>query len=135
MERTFKRSFGSLESVLAFIREFASENEISQIDDNAASFIIEEIFTNMVKYNPGGKTDIVIRLAKDGGKLTITMVDHTNVPFDLTKPKPVDIDQSLHDRRPGGLGIYLINKIADKVDYRFDSGVSTITVIKNLETQ
>jgi anti-sigma regulatory factor (Ser/Thr protein kinase) len=63
----------------------------------------------------------------------VTLVDNDVDEFDITQARDVDISQSLEERTPGGLGIYLINKIVDSIDYRYANRQSTITFTKRLE--
>ena len=37
------------------------------------------------------------------------------------------------ERQPGGLGIHLVKKMADSLDYVYDNGTLTVTATKRLE--
>jgi len=40
---------------------------------------------------------------------------------------------SLEERKPGGLGIHLVKRLVDHIDYEYADRNSTTTFIKNLE--
>ncbi len=39
--------------------------------------------------------------------------------FDVTRPPDVDIDAPIEQREPGGLGLHLIRRMADSVEYEY----------------
>jgi len=133
VKQTFSRTFESLEKIFALVDEFAGVHALDGSAKYSVSFVLEELFTNMVKYNPDGTGDIVIELERKDDAVVMIVEDHSVTPFDLTKRGPVDTSEDLSQRNAGGLGIHLVQQIADKVEYQFDNGVSTITVTKHLK--
>jgi serine/threonine-protein kinase RsbW/sigma-B regulation protein RsbU (phosphoserine phosphatase) len=95
---------------------------------------VEELFTNMVKYNRDGKEDIEIGLAARGAEITLTVRDFGVASFDPTTAPEVDPDMPDSERRRGGLGIHLVRQMADRFQYDYRDRNSTITVIKRLES-
>ncbi len=133
MEQRFEREIKSLDKIFGFVDGFATSNAIDESVAYIMNFVIEEIFTNMVKYNPTSRSEILIDLKKDGKTLTISVTDFDSDPFDLTKAGEVDIHQSLRDRKVGGLGIHLVKKMVDTVDYEYQDRQSKVTLTKRLE--
>lgn len=133
MEKEFKREMQSLEKIFQFIREFASANYLDESISFPISLVAEELFTNMLKYNPEGKHNVTINLNKDNDKVAIVLIDHSIHAFDITKTEYVDVDQPLHKRKIGGIGIHLVKNMVDEIDYQFIDGMSKITLIKYLE--
>lgn len=133
MEKKFKRALESLDEVFDFINGFVVANKIDQAGAFSINLAVEEIFTNMVKYNPASAHDIAMTLAKDKNGLTVVLTDFDAEPFDVTQTAEVDVTQSLQARPVGGLGIHLIKKMIDRVDYQYANRQSTITLIKHLE--
>jgi anti-sigma regulatory factor (Ser/Thr protein kinase) len=95
--------------------------------------VVEELFTNMVKYNPGVRDEISIRLQKSSNVLSICLIDPNSKPFDVTKKEDPQLDLPLKERKPGGLGIFMVKKLTDSLDYEHHNGTTTITVTKRLE--
>jgi sigma-B regulation protein RsbU (phosphoserine phosphatase) len=127
VQRYFKRSFDSLESVFAFIDDFLRAKSIDPSLREPVDFIVEELFTNMVKYNPGNEHDIALALGCTPDKLTVRLIDFDVDPFDVTRGAPVDIDKPLQERQIGGLGLHLVRQMADTLRYEFADRRSTIT--------
>jgi anti-sigma regulatory factor (Ser/Thr protein kinase) len=135
MIRTFKRNIDSLEKIFDFIEEFFRAGALAEFNRYPISFAIEELFTNMVKYNPGSTQDIQLQLQHDGRTIKIDIVDYTEIAFDVTQYQDVDITKPLEERKPGGLGIHLTRKIMDEIHYKFTNGESRTTLIKYLENK
>ena len=133
MEAKFKRNIGSLDGIFRFISEAFVTLHIDTFFEPAIRLAAEELFTNLVKYNRKTLSDISIAINRDGPQLVLTMRDFGAEDFDITKTKEVDVNLPLEKRTPGGLGIHLVKKIADRLEYRFSDGESRITLIKNLE--
>lgn len=133
MEQKFEREIRALDKIFGFVDGFATSHEIDESVAYVMNFVIEEIFTNMVKYNPTSRSEILIDLKKDGNTLTISLTDFDSEAFDLTKAAEVDIHQSLRDRKIGGLGIHLVKRMVDRVDYEYKDRQSKVILTKLLE--
>ncbi len=133
MRGQFRRSFESLEEIFAFTESFFSGRGIDSQHRFAVNFVIEELFTNMVKYNPGGVPSIAVELQQAGNALQVRLSDREAAPFDVARPRPVDPDAPVEEREAGGLGLYLVQRLVDTLDYQHADGVSTITFTRKLD--
>lgn len=132
MKRKFKRDFATLKEIFDFTSQFINENRLNDEISFSVNLVIEELFTNMVKYHPGNPNDILIDLSKVPDRLTISLTDYDVEPFDITKAKEADPEQELEDRRIGGLGLYFVMKMMDNVTYDYKDRQSRITLTKLL---
>jgi len=133
MQKTFKRAMHSLDEVFDFIGEFMKAHAVDQSASYSINLAVEELFTNMVKYNPGNANDISITIQKNKDDLKVTLVDTEVEPFDVANTAEVDVTKSLEERKAGGLGIHLIKKMVDRLEYEHNNRQSRITLIKHLE--
>lgn len=133
MEKKFKRNIKSLNQIFKFIAEFITSNNIDDTISFTLNLVVEELFTNMVKYNLENTNDILITLDKDQDNLIISLIDFDVEPFDVTKTEGVNISKSLKERKIGGLGLHLVKQMVDKINYEYKNGNSKITLIKQLE--
>lgn len=132
MEKKFKKETDSLGQIFDFIGEFVEANQLDDSMTFTINLAIEELFTNMVKYNVQSINDISISLIKSDNKLILTLTDYDVEPFDITKTENLDVTQSLEHRRIGGLGIPLVKKMVDEIRYEYRNRQSKITLIKEL---
>ena len=133
MQVSFKREVDSLDEIFGFVRRFFLKEEIGREYLFPVDLVVEEIFTNFVKYNHGGNSDIDINLDRKDDTLTISVVDHDVEPFDITKAPEVKTDQPAEKRRIGGLGIHLVRRLMDRVEYDYTDRRSTITLVKRIK--
>lgn len=132
MEQAFKRSFDSLEGIFAFTGEFYARERIDPDEHHAVDLAVEELFTNMVKYNAGSAAAIVLRLERRDGQLKIVLTDPDADPFDPTAVETPRIDRPVEEREPGRLGLFLVRKLMDRIEYEYDGRRSQITLTKRL---
>jgi serine/threonine-protein kinase RsbW len=134
MERGFARTLEALGGVFDFISEFAARNSLHDSITFRLNLAVEELFVNMVKYNPGSRSDILIGMTRSDDRLVISLTDYDGEPFDITKAAEYDTDRPLTERPVGGLGIHLVRHIIDEISYEYKDRQSRIVLIKNLGT-
>jgi anti-sigma regulatory factor (Ser/Thr protein kinase) len=133
MQRTVKRELHSLEEIFLFLGEFTGLHGIGPEASYGVTLAVEELFTNMVKYNRQGDPEILLTLACDGRSLVATLTDCGGAPFDVTRAAEVDTTRPLEERPVGGLGLHLVRQMVDAIDYYQNGRCGTVTIVKNLE--
>ncbi|MDR1673884.1 MAG: ATP-binding protein [Oscillospiraceae bacterium] len=121
----------NLHAVLDFVTEHMECAGISPPVQVQISIAVEEIFVNIAHYayEAEGKGEALIRVTADSGSVTVEFTDG-GIPYNpLDKPDP-DILAGADERPIGGLGIFMVKKIMDTVEYRFESGKNMLTVKK-----
>ena len=95
---------------------------------------IEEVVTNCIEYgyDDDDEHTILIVLSISDGNLIMDVIDDGH-PFDpLTRPAP-DFSLDVQDRPIGGLGIYLLRKLADQISYERRDGTNRLTLTRRLQ--
>lgn len=129
MQKKFSRSFDELANIVAFTREFFEQEDLDPGLRNVVDLCLEELFVNMVTYNTETTEDILIELATSGPGVQVSLTDYNVARFDPREVGPVDVDAPLDERTPGGLGLYLVMKMADSIHYEYRDRTSKITFI------
>jgi anti-sigma regulatory factor (Ser/Thr protein kinase) len=88
---------------------------------------LEELFVNMVNYNTETVCEILIEMKPIDNGIEVSLTDYDVDRFDPTNSGQVDVDAPLADRIPGGLGLYLVLKMADSIHYEYHGRTSKIT--------
>jgi serine/threonine-protein kinase RsbW len=133
MQKKITRSYDSLEEIFEFTERFFETETINESVRFAVHFVMEELFTNMVKYNPGNSNDILLGVDKTNNSVKISLTDYDVDPFDVTEERDVDIESPLTERKVGGLGLHLIKIMVDSLEYDYSDRQSKITFTKGIE--
>jgi len=132
-QQSFPRTAACLPEIFDFMDRFFARAEIGDQHRMPMQFVVEEWFTNLVKYSRGGTRDILLDLKRQGGRLVVSLTDFGVERFDIRETKDVDVTLDLKDRTPGGLGIHLLKRMVDDIGYEYVDGRSTTTFVKELE--
>ena len=131
MQRSFPRHLDSLTPLYEFAEEILAANAIAEGVRFPVHLAMEELFVNMVKYNPDISTDIEVDVTLQANqKVRVSLVDEGGVEFDVTAARPVNIDAPLDDRIPGGLGVHLIQNLVDTLEYEYQDGRGEVIFTK-----
>ena len=95
---------------------------------------IDELFGNIASYAyaPGtGEATVRFDFDADTRMVSIIFLD-SGVPFDPLSIADPNVSASAEERGIGGLGIYLVKKTMDRVDYRYADGKNILTIHKHI---
>ena len=97
------------------------------------NLVVEEAFTNIVNYAYADQEQhtIAICINRNDQQLVITLTDDGQ-PYDPTQKADPDIELPAEKRQVGGLGIFLIRKIMDKVEYERKDNKNYLILTKNM---
>jgi serine/threonine-protein kinase RsbW len=122
-----------LNRVEKFLEEIGEELELSLSLVFSLNLALEEALTNIISYGFDDEDQhiIEINLKKTGYNLLITIIDDGH-EYDPTVKSDPDITLAAEDRPVGGLGIFLIKKIMDKVVYQRIENKNHLFLTKNI---
>jgi serine/threonine-protein kinase RsbW len=94
-----------------------------------ANLAIEEMATNILKYgfDDTAAHEILLRLEIHPAELRLLLEDDGHEFNPLKAPEP-DLNRPVEERDPGGLGIHLIRKLAEQMNYERRGGRNRLTV-------
>jgi anti-sigma regulatory factor (Ser/Thr protein kinase) len=134
-QRNFSRDLDSLAMVFDLIDKFTADKRVDDHSKHAVSVAVDELFTNMVKYQPSNRYPITVELRADRGTMTVHLIDRDVDRFDPTKQPAPYLGSSLIERTPTGLGIFLTKQLMDDVQYRYGDRTSLIILKKRYQRQ
>ena len=131
----FRREIDAIGEVFAFLEAFVDGQVIDEKTAFCINLVAEELFTNLVRHNVGGGDEITVTIERRGDRIHLELIDTDVDPFDPETAEVPPVDAGIEERRPGGLGIYLVRKMVDDLDYAYEaeSRRMRITVTKTLE--
>jgi len=93
---------------------------------------VDEIATNIIRHGYQDQPGMIeIELSQQDDALVIHVRDRAP-PFNPTEVLSPDLTKSLHNREPGGLGIYITKQVMDTVTHRLAShGGNELILVKH----
>ncbi|MBQ9626064.1 MAG: ATP-binding protein [Treponema sp.] len=117
--------------VLAFVEAELEKLECPIKELAQINVAVDELYCNIASYaypDSQGTADIIVQSPQDN-TVAITFEDG-GVPYDpLKKPDP-DVTLSAEERKIGGLGIYIVKKTMDSVEYKYQDNKNVLTITK-----
>jgi sigma-B regulation protein RsbU (phosphoserine phosphatase) len=117
---SYPRTFDALEGIFAFTAVAFDEEGVPAQIRSSVDLCLEELFTNIVKYGRKSETAVRIELAKIPDGVQVVIVDPDAEAFDVTRDRHVDTTLSLDERTAGGLGIHLVQRLMDSIEYHYN---------------
>jgi len=135
-ELRIKNQISELEKVAQFVEEIGEELGLSMELQMNLNLVMEEMVTNVIfyAYPEGEVADIELLAKSDGKELTFVLSDQGK-EFDPTAKEDTDLDVNPADRDLGGMGIFIVKNIMNKVTYQRLEGKNLLTMTKGIEDQ
>lgn len=132
--QTFDANYDQIRPIVQFINAGAeaagfdakTRFQIELACDEASNNIIEHA------YGAEGQGQIVVSHQQTNGTFHITLHD-TGTPFApqmIDPPATIGADTPIDDVAIGGLGMHMMRRVMDEVDYQFDDNGNTVTMVK-----
>lgn len=123
-----------LQTLLSFTETWLSKTGISPENQYDILIIVEELTVNIVNYaydEIPGKITLSLELLDDGAILRLNLSD-TGRPFNPLDYDDPKLSESIEERPVGGLGIFIIKSLADKLKYEYNNKQNQIIIEKRL---
>lgn len=112
---------------LRLIREFVTvvlrNLSLSEIEVNQLVLAVDEICSNLIIYSHNCNPDyfLEINIEDQSGEILFEIIDQDANFFDISKYKEPKISNIIKERRKGGVGLMLVNRIMDTVEVAVDN--------------
>lgn len=132
-EIKLKNQVSELDLMAQFIEETGEELGLDMELLMNLNLVLEEMVSNIIFYAYPDGTEGTIELAveSDGKELTFFLYDYGR-EFDPTQKDDPDVSINPAERDIGGMGIFIVRNIMDKVTYQRLNGKNILTMKKVL---
>lgn len=127
VERKFTLQVPSSTENLALIREFVTsvggQAGLDESDVAKLELAVDEACANVIEHAYGHDItkEVVVRAIFDNESVRIAVIDEGR-GFDPSDAPQESVEQLIHERKSGGLGIRLIKSLMDEVSYEIVPG-------------
>lgn len=119
-----------LKMVVELTKHFVTLHHFQPSCIQQIALAVDEAITNVIEHSYGFKKDKEIRLeyyiCAEGLKIKIVF---SGIP-PAFKDEELNLDAMIKKKRKGGLGVQLIKKIMDSVEYRTENGTNVCEMVK-----
>ena len=114
------------------LSEFMMGNAISSDVINNIIVASEEIFVNISHYaypNSSGDVRVDVEYVPVMNCVRVKFTD-SGVPFDPTSIAKPNVKEKIENRKIGGLGIFIVNRLMDSMEYSHNGGKNNLVITK-----
>ena len=133
-ELTIEAAIENIEKVTDFINTELEALGCSFKAEMQIDVAIDELFGNIARYayNPEtGKATVKLEVEENPLSVIITFIDNGR-PFNPLEKSDPDITLSAEEREIGGLGIFLVKKTMDLIEYDYRDGQNILKIKKSV---
>ena len=107
----------SLPKIRAFVESELRALEVKDMVTHQLVLAVDEACANSIihQHDCDESSRIKLSISRRGGELLIELTDE-GAPFPINEYEPQNLQEIIKNRTKGGLGIFLINQIMDKVE-------------------
>ena len=95
---------------------------------------LDELFTNIVSYGFDDDQEHMVKFTLNGDRsFVIINIEDDAKPFNPLEKVDPDFPENVEEAKIGGLGILIIRKLMDNVNYERSQGKNRLTMKKNIQ--
>ena len=120
----------NLEKFSEHILQCAEKQGIDRKQLMQINLSLEEVLVNICDYSyRDNEGDIEVICGLDNDNRFVIEITDSGIPFDIDSFDEPDLNADISERKVGGLGIYLIKKMMDDIQYRFEDNKNILKLI------
>jgi len=122
-----------LPSLRQFMSKVGEKYKLTRHEINAFRISIDEAATNIIKHGYQDDTgSITMKVLMNDNKLIVELIDQGQ-SFDPNVVKNPNISSFVENGKKGGLGIFMMRKFLDKIEYEVTDVGNVLRLIKERE--
>ena len=112
-----------------FVQSIAEKLAVVPKVANKVSIAVDEIYSNIINYS--GAEIATISYEIKNGKLYITFIDN-GIPYNPLEAEEPDVTLSAEEREIGGLGIFMVKKMTESMEYAYEENKNVLKLVISL---
>lgn len=131
-EMTVDATVENIRTVTEFVDGILEASDCPMKAQMQIDIAIDELFGNIARYAYGdavGQATMRAGYSPEDGAFTMVLIDR-GMPYDPLAKSDPDVTLAAEDRPIGGLGVYMVKKTMDDIQYAYEDGQNILTVTK-----
>ena len=126
---------GRLDDVIDFINAELESCDVPMKTLMQLSIAVEELFVNIAQYayHPEVGEAIVEAGVEGEPPCAVVRFRDRGKPYNPLQQEDPDVTLGVEEREIGGLGVYMVKKSMDAVEYAYEDGQNILTIRKRLQ--
>lgn len=121
-----------LPDIRQFIGNVLAKNQLDEVEAHKLILAVDEICANLIIHandsDPSKELNVIVDVKP--GKIVFTIKDKGK-SFDITKYKAPSMDHIVTTGRKGGLGLILVRRIMDDIQFSTEKNCNICKLVKN----
>ena len=127
-------STAALAELRGFLQQHLASFRLSEGDKHQVTLAVEEVCANLIIHshacNP--KEEIQLEVKESNKKVIVEITDKGDA-FNLLEYEVPNLNQVIEEKRKGGIGLLLVKKIMDEIQFESKNGKNICRLIKNFQ--
>ena len=124
----------NLQQVRNFIIEILKAEKLSDLDIHSMVLAVDEVCANIIIHSNNCSPEQTMKVEMEvfPDKVVYEVVDN-GIGFDIRQYPEPDLNEIIKTKRKGGVGLMLVKRIMDEIDYYSRRDKSVVKLTKYLE--
>jgi serine/threonine-protein kinase RsbW len=121
----------ALSQLRSFLQQALDEARLNETEKHQVTLAVEEVCANLIIHSHGcnPEDNIQLEIKNSESKLIVEITDQ-GTAFNILNYEIPDLKKVMVEKRKGGLGIILVRKIMDEIEFESENGTNTCRLIK-----
>jgi len=127
--KTIASDIAEIENVTSFAEDLLQEKNVAPKTIISFNISIDEILSNVIQYS--GCSSIEVGVSVNGMRASLRFIDD-GMEYDPNEAPEPDITESAEERKIGGLGLFMVKKMMDSLEYERKGEKNILIIRKNI---
>lgn len=126
-------SKNKLRMMRKYVTEILTDHRVSEIETNMIVLAVDEVCANIIIHGHQGKNKQKVSLSIDFNKqgVSFEIIDYGHA-FDIVSYEAPAMDDLIKNQKKGGIGIMLVKKIMDEIQFSSTTQHNTLKLFKKV---
>lgn len=126
-------SIDNLKVIRAFVNKRLQELSVPELEINMIVLAVDEICANLIIHSNKENKDqhLEVKIKDENQGVSFEIKDQGE-PFDLSSYQVPEINDIIQSKRKGGLGLMLVKRIMDKIEFRRENNYTICHLFKKV---
>lgn len=124
---------GELTSIRQFVADELEKQEIPDLEAHKLVLAVDEVCANLIIHanncDPVNKIELQLEISP---KQIIFTFKDKGIGFDINEYQSPSMDELISTRRQGGIGLLLVKRIMDKIEFTTEKNYNICRLVKTL---